>query len=92
MNYGVQWFILYSLLQAQSLVSQFKTAGQLLNPVSLLKFDAVEIRSSKEGKWSHGAGQGSGERFEFLIPLLYYFLRWRLDFSSVLTGLSKILK
>ena len=35
--------------QAKSLVSEFKTASQLLNPVSLLKFDAVEIRSSKEG-------------------------------------------
>ena len=36
--------------QAKSLVSEFKTASQLLNPVSLLKFDAVEIRSSKEGE------------------------------------------
>ena len=54
------------LLQAQSLVSQFKTASQLLNPVSLLKFDAVEIRSSKEGKWTQGrqaGGQVKGLNF-----------------------------
>ena len=36
--------------QAKSLVSEFKAASQLLNPVSLVKFDAVEIRSSKEGE------------------------------------------
>ncbi|KAJ7385543.1 Major facilitator super domain-containing protein 10 [Desmophyllum pertusum] len=34
--------------RAKSLLSQFRNASQLLNPVSLLKFDAVEIRSSKE--------------------------------------------
>ena len=64
-------------------MSQFKTASQLLNPVSLLKFDAVEIRSSKEGKRSHGAGQGSGERFEFLMPLLL--------FSQMMFGFLKCL-
>jgi len=34
--------------RAKSLLSEFRNASQLLNPVSLLKFDAVEIRSSKE--------------------------------------------
>lgn len=38
------------VLQATSLLSEFRNASQLLNPMSLLKFDAVEIRSSKEGK------------------------------------------
>ena len=37
-------------LQATSLLSEFRNASQLLNPMSLLRFDAVEIRSSKEGK------------------------------------------
>ena len=36
--------------QAKSLVSEFKSARQLLNPVSLLKFDAIDIRSCKEGQ------------------------------------------
>lgn len=36
--------------QAKSLVSEFRNANHLINPVSLLKFDAVDIQSSKEGK------------------------------------------
>ena len=40
-------------MKAKSLLSEFRNASQLLNPVSLLKFDAVEIRSSKEGKYKN---------------------------------------
>ena len=48
-----KFFLIYInfflLKKAKSLLSEFRNASQLLNPVSLLKFDAVEIRSSKEG-------------------------------------------
>lgn len=59
--------------RAKSLVSEFRTASQLLNPVSLLKFDAVDIQSSKEDlKTVRGLG---------LVYFLFLFFFSGLEFT-----------
>ncbi|KAK2558431.1 Major facilitator superfamily domain-containing protein 10 [Acropora cervicornis] len=71
------WFCLKETLpedkRAKSLVSEFKSARQLLNPVSLLKFDAIDIRSCKEDmKAIRGLG---------LVYFLFLFFFSGLEFT-----------
>lgn len=71
------WFCLKETLpedkRAKSLVSEFKSARQLLNPVSLLKFDAIDIKSCKEDmKAIRGLG---------LVYFLFLFFFSGLEFT-----------
>lgn len=59
--------------RAKCLLSEFKNANHLINPVSLLKFDAVEIQSSKEDlKTVRGIG---------LVYFLFLFFFSGLEFT-----------